>query len=286
MEKTFEEISAERKQIRNRFSGIEFPDPVMETLWYGRRPTELVPEKKVIVDQNKKTIFAIASDKYKIVHYEDVLGMVDNIVSQIEGFGQINLCPDLLSEGGKMKVILKFPEAEHLIQTGNNIIPKIEVMTSYDLKWKLSGRFGAFQLRCKNGMGTWKMFHRFARRHLLNLNLDDLKNTITEGLTLFGFQIEEWRSWAQAKLSNEAYNTVWEELPFSAAEREKIELLPEIGTGLMLKQALEQKSLTVWDMNSILTQFNTHEIGSDIRKINNEPEIARVMENLHSRIIH
>mgnify|MGYP003394537353 CR=1 FL=1 len=53
---------------------------------------------------------------------------------------------------------------------------------------------------------------------------------------------------------------------------------------MTLKDALQQKALTVWDMNNVLTQANTHTIRSEIRRIEQEPLIAKEMENLYKHI--
>lgn len=277
-QKSHDQLLAEREEIRNRFPNTVFPDPVLEPLWYGRREINPVPERKAIVNKVDGNVYSICSDKYKVVHYEDVIRMIDEVVSTIEGYGKIEVCPFLMSEGGKMKVSLKFPEAKTMIAKGDNIFPKIEVFTSYDMSYKLMGRFGAFMLRCSNGMGTWKQFKRFARKHLLSLNLSDLQHTITEGLEIFGVQVIDWKKWSEAKLNEIVYGQLWEQLPFSAKEKERIELLPETGTGLTIQEALKKDDLTVWQMNSILTQFATHEVQSEIRRVELEPEIAKAME--------
>lgn len=284
-EKSYEQICAERLEIRNRYPRVEFPDPVLEPLWFGRRPNTLLVGKKAIFDNNSKEVFGICSDQYKVLHYEDVIGMVEGAVKEIKGFGKIEVCPSMLSGGGRMKLGLKFPEAQHLVRVKDAVVPKIEVFTSYDLAWKLRGRFGAFQLRCTNGCGTWKQFKQFARKHLQNLNILDLKETITEGLELFGFQVESWRKWANTQITGKMYDGIWDELPFSAKEREKIEALPQIGynEGMNIPDALKKKTLTVWDFNSILTQYTTHEVKSELRRIDLEPEVARSMEILYDR---
>jgi hypothetical protein len=284
--KSYEQLCAERLEIRDRYPKVAFPDPVLEPIWYGRRPDTLVDGKKAIVNQATKGVFAVCSDQYKVLHYEDVIGMVEGVVKEIKGYGKIDICPTMLADGGRMKLGLKFPECQHLVRKKDAVIPKIEVFTSYDLRYKLMGRFGAFQLRCTNGCGVWKQFKQFARKHLLNLQIEDLKDTITEGLEVFGFQIESWRKWAEAKINQITYDAIWEELPFSAKEREKIEALPQIGENMLIPDALKQKTLTVWDFSSILTQYTTHELKSELRRIDLEPEIARSMEILYDRSIN
>ncbi len=277
-EKSYKQLHAERMEVRKRYPTITFPDPILEPVWFGRRDKTLIEGTKAIVDRSTGKTMNICSDQYKLVHYEDVIQMIEDVTSRITSFGKIALCPTMLSDGGKMKLTMKFPEAQHLISKKEAIVPKIDVFTSYDLSYKLMGKFGAFVLRCTNGMGTWQKFKQFARKHLQTLILSDFQFTITEGLDLFGLQVDEWKKWNTKVIDLEMYKGVWEMLPFSEKEKEKIEILPETSTALTIKDALPQKALTLWGLNSILTQYATHEIKSDIRKIDVEPMISRAME--------
>ncbi len=279
------ELSAEaRSEVRERYPDTYFPDPVLEPVWYGRRPTERVPATKAVIDQTKNRVLSVVSDQYKIVHYEDILKMVENITSTIDGYGKIVLNPHSLTDGRRFQIQLKFPEMQKLVRSLDNIVPKLDVFTSLDLSSRLTGRFGAFRLLCTNGMGVWEMFKRFARKHLQSLELGDLQSTITDGLGGFNNQVLEWKKWADTVIPLEQYNGIWEHLPFSAHEKEKIEVLPEVSSKLTLKSAMEQKALTVWDLSNILTQFTSHDIRSEIRRIDLEPEIARVVEQTYRNI--
>jgi hypothetical protein len=132
-------------------------------------------------------------------------------------------------------------------------------------------------------MGVWKTFKQFAKRHLQNLFLNELGDNISEGLLLFGEQVDHWKSWASLKIEKELYETIWDELPFSKAERTKIEALPEIGSQLLLSHTVQTNNLDLWHLNSILTQFATHEVKSELRRIDLEPAIARAMEMVYAK---
>ena len=207
--------------------------------------------------------------------------MVENSVGKITGYGAIQVKPQTYLDGGRLKCTIHFPEIKTAIKKLDSIIPKIEVFSSYDLSTKLMGKFGAFQLKCLNGVGIWKSFKQFAKRHLQNLFLNDLGNVISEGLSIYGDQVNQWKLWGETKVSEKLYEEIWESLPFSTTERVKIEELPEIGTGLLL--SAPRNDLNFWDLNSILTQWNTHHIKSEIRRIEVEPLIARAMEQTFAK---
>jgi len=59
-------------------------------------------------------------------------------------------------------------------------------------------------------------------------------------------------------------------------ERERIESLLEIRTVLLLSAA---SGIDLRSINSIITRYATHNVKSELRKIDLDPVIARVMEN-------
>ena len=280
----FAQPEEKRLEVRKQFPDVYFPMPILEPLWYGRRPNNRVPETMAIIDQTNGKVLSIVSNQYKLVRYEDVVVMVNDITSKIDGYGKIELVPRSFAEGARFKIQLKFPEMQKSVNKLDNIIPKLDVFTSLDFKYKLMGRFGAFRLLCTNGMGVWELFKQFARKHLLSLQLDDLQSTIQEGLSGFQQQVVEWKHWSETVIPLELYNNVWQTLPFSAHEKEKIEVLPEISKNLTLKAAMEQKTLTVWDFSNVLTQANSHLLRSEVRQIDLEPLIASEIEKLYHAI--
>lgn len=285
----YELTLAEREDVQKRYPNVYFPEPTLEPVFYGRRDKVRIPEKRAIVDQKvhettqSPGVYGICSEAYKIIHYEDIIHMVENSVGALTDYGKVQVCPTTYLDGGRLRINVKFPEMKSEIKKVDSIIPKVDVFSSYDLSTKLTGKFGAWQLKCTNGMGIWKSMQRFAKRHLQNLFLNDFGNTISEGMLIFGEQVNTWKNWASTQIEKEIYETIWDELPFSKAERTKIEALPEIGTQMLLSKAVETNTLDLWGLNSVLTQFATHEVKSELRRIDLEPAIARSMELLYAK---
>lgn len=280
----YELTPTQRAEVRERYPKTYFPDPVLEPVWFGRHEHKRIPEKKAIFDQNSKngTVFGICSDQYKIIPFESVIHMTEQSIGQLQGYGKIQICPHTYLDGARMQIGIQFPELRHTIVKKDDIIPKVEVFTSYDLSTKLMGRFGAFQLKCTNGMGVWKTFKRFAKRHLQNLFLNELGENISSGLEIFGEQVDQWKLWAEKHIGISLYEEIWDELPFSTAERAKIEALPEIGSNKVLTDTIKTDGLNLWGLSSVLTQFATHNVQSELRRIELEPLIAKVMEGAFS----
>jgi hypothetical protein len=281
METNLRELSpVEKAEVRSKYPNVYFPEPVLEPIWYGRRDHVRVMDKRAIVDQasENRTVFGICSDQYKIVPFEDTISLVQQTVDGITGFGKIDVNPHTYLDGARLRVGISFPDKKTLITKVDSIVPKMDVFSSHDLSTKLMGKFGAFQLKCTNGMGVWKTFKQFAKRHLQNLFLEELGISIGEGLEVFDVQIGLWKKWAETKISQKFYEEIWSDLPFSLAEKAKIEVLPEIDTKMLISEALKSNDLNLWGLNSVLTQFATHEVSSELRRIQLEPEIAKSME--------
>jgi hypothetical protein len=271
----------EREEIQERYKSVIFPDPILEPLWTGKRPTEKLNGRYAIMDQKENTFYNFCTDQYQIVHHEEVIKMVEEAVKALPEFGNAVITPRIMAAGGKMAVTAKFLGVDYEIRKGDIVNPTINVKTSYDLGWKLSQMFGAYRLVCSNGMTIGEVFSRFKKRHVISLNPQELSESIKEGMSLFSDQVGLWKNWANQLVSEEAYDMAWKNLPFSTAEKEKIENLHEQQTRLLLPDALKRNELNLWDFNNVLTQFVTHEMTSELRKVELGPQIARVMETIH-----
>lgn len=280
MEKSKEEIIAE---VREKYPSVQFPEPVLEPMWYGRKTPIRITGHKAIVDKNTGVVFSYVTDSYRLVRYEETVALAEAALKGT-GFDQFKLCPNFLSDGGKLKLSMKFDGTEINIASGDAIIPKVDIFSSYDTKWKLSGMFGAFRLKCKNGMGVWKAFKKFSRKHLYTLDMAELSETITTGMSYYVEQQKMWEDWPKLQVSQDLYESLWEFLPFSTAEKTKIEALPEVGTKLTIPEMMGTNNLSMWGLNNIFTQFATHGIQSELRKVELEPAIAKVMEETYYRM--
>jgi hypothetical protein len=122
------------------------------------------------------------------------------------------------------------------------------------------------------------VFTNFKKRHIISLDYKELQATLQNGMNAYSEQNELWQNWSKISMPKTAYEEIWADLPFSAKEKEKIEGMSQMGTNLLLPNLLEKDELSIWQFNSFLTQFSTHHIKSEIRKVDLEPVIQRVME--------
>ncbi len=124
MEEDYNVTAEQRADVLERYKQIEFPDPIMEPVWFGRYTpgTKMLARaagKRAIVDRNTGELLSICSEQYKIVRYEDIITMVEDVVSGLSEYGEIEVVPDLMSNGGKLKVTLKFPDVAQIIREGS-----------------------------------------------------------------------------------------------------------------------------------------------------------------------
>jgi hypothetical protein len=144
--------------------------------------------------------------------------------------------------------------------------------------------FGAFRLVCSNGLKVGEVFESYKKRHLESLNPNILSESLTSGMNRFAEQADLWSSWAETTMLPEVYAEIWEELPFSKPEKEKIEATKASGSGIYLPEALKSGELTLWETYNVMTQYVTHNIDSELRKIDIGPKVTRVFERFQGRL--
>src|SRR3972149_10370041 len=136
----------QRMEVRTRYATLEFPDPVLEPVWFRKRPEFRIDGKKAIVDQNTNTVVGICSDQYRVVHYEDIIKMVEDSVAKLPEFGTITVEPNIIADGGKMSIKALMGDTKYEIKKDDFVNPQITIRTSYDLGWKYISMFGAFRI--------------------------------------------------------------------------------------------------------------------------------------------
>ena len=270
----------ERQEVQERYPETYFPDPVLEPIWFGKRPDTRIEGKKAVIDQKTNEVFGICSDIYQIVHYEDLVKMTELTVEQMPEFGNIKITPKVFNGGSKLDIIAKFTDVEYEIKKGDFINPSIHIRSSYDLGWKLTSLFGAFRIVCSNGMTVGNVFSKFARRHVVSLDPSLLRDNILEGMGHYSEQVGLWKDWAETKINALVYKNIWDALPFSDKEKEKIENLPETESKMVLSDKKWRDEASLWDVHSIISQFVTHEIKSELRKAELGPIVANIFESV------
>lgn len=265
-------------EIRDEFPDVPWPHVSEEPIFYGRKEKKRWEGRKGIVDQRHEVLYDIVSDDYSLLPHEVAVHQVKIALKEFPEYGDPKLQIFLPYSGAKMVLNVTFPETKHLIKK-DVISPMFKVRNSYNRTWVYSFQFGAVQQICTNGLVSWKSHDFFGRKHI-GLDPSDIIHALQKSATLLSDEIGLWQGWAEKKLNSDEYSMLWEALPFSKKEKEKIEELPQTGTGLLLPKALKDDTLTKWDFASVVTQFVTHELSSENRKADVEPQIARTFTRL------
>ena len=284
---TINTIKAEIRRIeeakafaREVFPNTVFPNVVKQPVWFGRKTVKQAEGRIALVDTNNDTLFAIASERYNLILHEEIVQQVVLATKNLPEYGEPKFHINLPYDGAKMILRVNFPMKKEEVKVGDEIISEINFRSSYDLQWKLRSDAGLRRLICSNGASIpirGKQFG-YVNRHISTLNLETAIKTMEEGLVAYSERTGLWKQWAEKQIEEQGYNEIWEALPFSEAERKKMEELPETGSQILLPVALASHSLTLWDMHSVVTQFVTHNIESEARKADLEPKVGRVFD--------
>jgi len=269
--------------IQQMFPDTYFPEPKFEPLSFGRRTVFPYSGKKALVDIKSETPtpFAIVSDEYKLTKHEEVLDEVLTALKELPEYGEPDIKPKMINGGAKMIVEITFPEVDFEIRPGDKINPKAIIRNSYDLQWKLSMEYGARQLVCSNGLIAYRKKGGSSMLHRQNLSLLEITKALSEGMAEYSEQVGIWKEWAQKQLDSAETEKILEALPFGEKYNEKILSLPQTSTGLTIQEMLEKDELTKWDMYSVVTQFLTHEVESEMVKAEKGEEVAKIFTTLN-----
>lgn len=275
--KSPEEVQAIKVEVSEKY-GIVFPNVELEPLWYGRREKARVDGRFAIVDQNTGIVFNVCTEAYRPVPHELIVKNLEDAALAHPEFGKPDIKVQLLADGGKIIVTAEFPEVTYEVKKGDILNPNIAVKSSYDLGWKYGFEFGAFRLVCSNGLKVGEVFDSFKKRHLQTLDTNILSNSLGDGMLRFSEQTELWQKWANTRVLDDVYSSMWEVLPFSKAEKEKIEQTKAFGSSLLLPEALKSGDLNVWDFYNMTTQYLTHDVDSELRKVDTGTKITNIFE--------
>lgn len=262
-----------REKLRKQFPKVEFPNPILEPVYYGRLNKTVVANKKLIRDGNSDSQFAIVSDKYKVVYHEDILA---DLLSAIpEEFGNPEYTISMLSDGARMVVTAKFPEITGEIND-SPINMRIRLQNSYDTSVLVGYSWGADELVCTNGLVAYREKDGAKARHMNgSVSKLQLTNNINASFSNFSEQIGLWQSWAKKQISKTQLTEVLEALPFSETETEKLLDLPLMNHKNKTLASMNKPS--IWAINSAATQYAQHGVTSEKRSIDLEEKIAKTV---------
>jgi len=288
---TKEEKAAVIQMIREKYSDIEFPDPYLSPLWYGRQNPVLIEDRFAVMgqfgDDDPFSYVQGVSNQYNLVHHEETLHHIIQVLAEAGGkeYGEPIITPLLIDDGAKMKVDISFPKAIHKIQVegmnkGRPVNPTATMWNSYDTSKLFGLEFGGTDEVCSNGMVGYKLQMSVRKKHRMNLDVGNQAKALLEGMNNFSEQIGAWQEWAKQSIAAQDANNIMEALPFGKKHKEEILLLPEIGTGETLESWMRKDKVNVYRLNGITSQFLSHEVDSVMVRAEKGVKVAKVFHNM------
>jgi len=266
------------EDIRAQFPNVDFPSPVFEPIYYGRRDKELIPNRQLIMDATSGIQWDIVSDQYSLLTHEELLYNMLQMVP--EEFGKPKINVDMWNKKARIKIRASFPELDNYKVAGSAIRPEIRMFSSYDRSTFFGGSWGARELVCSNGLVAYRDKGMLNLKHVHGNadRIDNIKAMLSEQLVDFSEQVGIWESWSQKQLDALGINTIVEELPYSEGEQKQLMDIPLLNHGnVSINTMLQQeKPVTLWNVNSAATQL-VHDIKSEQRRATLEESIVEVI---------
>lgn len=286
MEKAAKEIQAENERqaeiitdVRKRYPDVTFPDVYRSPLWYGRSGAIPIKGACAIIGSvgDKEHVYAnAASDQYKIVTHEETLYQMERSLVGVDDFGKPKIKGvSMFDDGAQMCARVEFPECQLEIKGGKNVSPRVDTWNSYDLSKMYGLSWGAVEQVCTNGMVAYHMKSVITGKHRQNLDIRRDTAILAKGMMEFSGQVDEWKKWGSINLAPPEVTTFMEALPFGTRHSEKIMALPQTGSGVTVESMLKKGKVNLWELHSIITQFLTHDIESEMVRVKKGEEVAK-----------
>jgi len=129
-------------------------------------------------------------------------------------------------------------------------------------------------------MVGYKVQFATKKKHRLNLVTSEQLKSLPQGMAAFSEQVNVWQDWANKQMKAIEAEMLVDALPFGERHTADILALPEIGSGETLEDWLRNDSVNTYRLNSIVTQFLTHEIESEMVRTDKGQKVAQVFHSM------
>ena len=290
MEEDFNKRQENIQMVREMFPEVTFPDVEEQMIAHYARGTKLADatlmESKSILIGNfpgseEVHEYGIISKQYKFITHEETIAAMLEIMPDFPEFGEPVYDVKVFDMGAKLKFYVDFPDVEPIEVAANDKVGmRLSGQNSYDLYLQYGFTAEALALICTNGLIGYKALGGYNTRHKQNLNLEISSSFIAGALTSFSEQTDISKSWAAKQLGTVEFKEIVDGLPFGSRHTEQIMELPIIQKETTLKALGMKGTCTLWDVNLACTQHITHNIESEMVKIDKGEKIAKYLHNI------
>jgi hypothetical protein len=216
------------------------------------------------VREDTNDIVGWTTDRYGLVQHRDVIGFADNAFADRDIAVQRRI---IVSENGaKMRAIYTLLDdafKAEIPQVGDAVRYSLTAQNSLDRSLRLAYILGLERLVCTNGMTTTEKEVEMAKKHSMNVNLDDVlsPDALDKALGKMKGSLDAYGRLAQTDVSQEQGLTILQNLANGKVFSEKVrEAIAKIWNEPTYE---EDKGRNLYNLNNAVTQHLTHEVADE-----------------------
>ncbi|MDY0215077.1 MAG: DUF932 domain-containing protein [Bacilli bacterium] len=267
-----------RKKMREMCPDEKWPNLIKESIFRGKN-RELIPNAFSLSDQKTGQTYSFVTSEYEVLLHEEVAStLYDAIDALKDKWPDYKIKHEFLQGGAKYIAKVEFLSDQKPVKMGDPVAPFITIRNSYDKTWARDVTFGATQLVCTNGLVRPVESGRNRQKHITGSTVGQMSEIIEQYLTEdFPGVIETWKNWSGIKVTMEEAAELFDKMPFSISEVDKMQNMKLMGDNKTILQLVEGQTATVWDINRVATQYLTHEVKSPMRTLVDTEKVSRIL---------
>lgn len=164
-----------------------------------------------IVREDTNTVLAVHGNRYKLIKNETVMNHLDNMIASMPTLNTdgVRIIDRISYAGGRMLRSYIFPAHQVKIGEGDITELRINVVNSYDGASNFNVSTGGFRTACSNGMVISETYGQYRNRHSSGFSAEFMQDRIAASLRNFEAAGEQWKAWANTRISDErAYQVI------------------------------------------------------------------------------
>lgn len=243
---------------------------------------------RALVRTDTNQVLGVHTDKYKVIHHDDVVNSVMDSVSKANISSDYTVDVQVLEDGRKLKGQILFNDVTIQPQKDDYIKFRIPFYNSYDGSWSFSITCDGIRLWCLNGCTTADTITKAASKHTASANVFSSAYKIQRGFEMFLSSEEKYRAYKSIDISSTMAANVFRGLSKMPSTdsygRNKYNERQMNNLRSQWRQEKESLGSNVWALYNTLTHWATHT--SDYKQPatttrNRENQLAKLFRNEH-----
>lgn len=244
------------EQEKSDLATVTFPEVSEVPVSWGEINLQRANKYKAIVNPEISKVYSIVSMDYKLIRHEDAVRQIEKIIDENSELGKYRIHTEFYNDGGRMCRTYRFYKKSVEIKKGDTVNPELHLFNSYDVTWPFIVLIGAFRFACGNGLVVGEKYLHLRKRHVYQFDQMEIKEQVSTALKRFKLQANQWKRWAEIRLSKKIYTNVMYVMNFGkkavteikSRAQQEAESLNDDGFPVM----------NIWIFYNILTWYITH----------------------------